>query len=630
MGTLQAFLCIFIAHLVAPQSVRKYQDATFSQDYAAFLENVPFPSERRFDLPPYDTIFSSWRTRTPDFHMLSEFPPIMSAPRVQVFCDESKLTLLVDKRAYGFQLTGEDVWLGDGCYRTREVLHQFIFTYGFDQCGTTRDMQNGLEVFTNSIHLNLKPLPVWWKIPPSIQVSCIPKRPYSNPDFFVSTPLMKSKSFSIKAMNPSWSSTADSNVYERGQVINLQISAKTRPDQQLFIQSCFVSASPEPQTRPRQAVIMNKGCTAPVGSSHAAVHFVASNKADVVNVVLNTSYLVSEMYIHCSVLISDLGVTISSKSCNYNLILSRWEELSGDVEVCDCCLSKCKGLSHGAKALVSAGPLVMVDKYSETSPAPAVSEPQEPFNSPEPSSMQSDAPEPAEDMIVIGTSLSRSKNTSPPQHVVTEGQGPAARLMPWLPGQVTELQPSERALNGVPKTEESLKNPATYENEEHGHGAFMRDQHSFTMLDGWLIPPPRDNVAIAEEFQRNTGFGSGRFSTVDLTLPAEFSINYLLLHDEPKSPEPGNAAFAEESQRKKWMPADTDYLNQISNELAQLHMDAALVSEQETANVQPIIRSKVEFSKGADGSQSLSYEEEMKQEGKKTKGLKSTFLYLLR
>lgn len=59
----------------------------------------------------------------------------------------------------------------------------------------------------------------------------------------------------------SWSSTAESNVYKRGQVVNLQVSAKTRPEQpqQLFIQSCFVSASPEPQTRRRHAVIMNKG-----------------------------------------------------------------------------------------------------------------------------------------------------------------------------------------------------------------------------------------------------------------------------------------------------------------------------------------------------------------------------------
>ncbi|TDG98665.1 hypothetical protein EPR50_G00202560 [Perca flavescens] len=67
---------------------------------------------------------------------------------------------------------------------------------------------------------------------------------------------------------------------------------------------------------------------------------------------------------------SDQGVTFGSKSCNYNLIQSRWEDLSGNVEVCGCCSSKCKGLSvrhlpEDAKATVSTGPFVIVDNRVE-------------------------------------------------------------------------------------------------------------------------------------------------------------------------------------------------------------------------------------------------------------------------
>lgn len=90
-------------------------------------------------------------------------------------------------------------------------------------------------------------------------------------------------------------------------------------------------------------------CTAPLGSPHAVVQFVASDRADGVNFVLNTSYLISEvsfdcnfspvsavqlydlvtspplkMYIHCRVLLSDQGVNFGSKSCNYNLLQSRY------------------------------------------------------------------------------------------------------------------------------------------------------------------------------------------------------------------------------------------------------------------------------------------------------------------
>ena len=82
--------------------------------------------------------------------------------------------------------------------------------------------------------------------------------------------------------------------------------------------------------------------------------------------LVNSSFL--KMYIHCGVLLSDKGVTMGSKSCNYNVIqsryvstrktafdvffhyliklfCSRWEDLSGTAEVCKCCSSKCKGPS---------------------------------------------------------------------------------------------------------------------------------------------------------------------------------------------------------------------------------------------------------------------------------------------
>lgn len=165
-------------------------------------------------------------------------------------------------------------------------------------------------MFRNSLHLNQRK-PLTWQTPSTVDISCFPKRRVTktcqrshdvtkhtkdnclsfrsyNSGIFTSVALPESgTSFDIKAMNrelvpepkrcckveicivdtnvmflfpaASWTSAAESNVYERGQVINLQVSAKTRPGQQLFIQSCFVSTSPEPQTKPRHALIMNKG-----------------------------------------------------------------------------------------------------------------------------------------------------------------------------------------------------------------------------------------------------------------------------------------------------------------------------------------------------------------------------------
>lgn len=138
MGKTELFLCIFVGCLFTVQSVTGQQDALFPQDFPGVFENgMPFPLEAKFDFTPYDTIFSSWRTQTPDYHMLAELPPIINAPRVQVFCDESKLTLLVDKKFSSVALTGEEVQLGDGCYSNRQLPNHFVFSYSFDQCGTT-------------------------------------------------------------------------------------------------------------------------------------------------------------------------------------------------------------------------------------------------------------------------------------------------------------------------------------------------------------------------------------------------------------------------------------------------------------------------------------------------------------
>lgn len=139
MGAIEIFLCVFAGHFIAVHSVMNEQDVAFTQDFPGLVENlIPFPFRRNFDFTPYDTIFSSWRTRSPDFHMLGDLPPIMNIPKVEVFCDESNLTVLVGKRSNGVMLTGEEMQLGDGCYSNRELPNQFVFIYGLDECGTTR------------------------------------------------------------------------------------------------------------------------------------------------------------------------------------------------------------------------------------------------------------------------------------------------------------------------------------------------------------------------------------------------------------------------------------------------------------------------------------------------------------
>lgn len=122
MGTIVLVLCVFVGQFIAVQSVIKEQNAMFSQEFLGFIEN--------------EAVFSSWQTRTPDFHILAGLPPITNVPKIEVFCDEFTLTLLVDKSSFGVLLTGEEMQLGDSCYSNRELPNQFVFTYSLDECGT--------------------------------------------------------------------------------------------------------------------------------------------------------------------------------------------------------------------------------------------------------------------------------------------------------------------------------------------------------------------------------------------------------------------------------------------------------------------------------------------------------------
>lgn len=138
MGTMELLLCFLLGCHIAAQTIIKTEEDTFFSDIPVFFHGiVPFPFDSNFDFTPPDTVFSSWRTWSPDFHKLPYLPPIPIVPRVDVFCDESELTVLVDKSAYGLTLTREEMQLGDGCYSNKELPNHFVFTYSLDECGTT-------------------------------------------------------------------------------------------------------------------------------------------------------------------------------------------------------------------------------------------------------------------------------------------------------------------------------------------------------------------------------------------------------------------------------------------------------------------------------------------------------------
>ncbi|KAL6478282.1 hypothetical protein MHYP_G00141170 [Metynnis hypsauchen] len=93
-----------------------------------------------------------------------------------------------------------------------------------------------------------------------------------------------------------------------------------------------------------------------------------SRQSDAINLMLDTSNLkFSKFYVHCSVVLSSFGLTPDTKSCNYIKSKSRWIDLGGETDACDCCATKCRGTPYYEefKAMVSTGPLTIKEKEHE-------------------------------------------------------------------------------------------------------------------------------------------------------------------------------------------------------------------------------------------------------------------------
>lgn len=278
-----------------------------------------------------------------------------------------------------------------------------------------------------------------------------------------------------------------------------------------------------------------------------------------------------------------------------------------------------------------------MDKDVEMSPEPSVSEPQETPSAPVLDSMQSDASNGpvTEDEIAPGSSISRNKLSSSPNGVVVLRQDPVARLTLWLPGQVqdaeqnnnivsesedeltVQLQASNTVSKDVPELQPSTTDQESLLNTPTNK---IGDENLDFLTLNWIIPPQLEKAAVIEDPKRKMWLGRLGLSGTeapeedDIPLPDEMTVSIL----------------------------DQNDFNKVRDQLVQSQADAA-VTPQEGTNDRPVIRSKLEFSKSSDGSQTLSYEEEVVRQqdgegrmkrlgmdGTKGKRLCSTFLDLLR
>ncbi|XP_058853353.1 uncharacterized protein LOC131699698 [Acipenser ruthenus] len=308
-------------------------------------------------------------------------PPTVSD--VEVLCGENDMVVKVKKRFFGFGCTASQLTLGysyecqsNGVDRETGDL---MFTYSYSECGSKRSMPDGLVVYQNVLRYvpNRKRSSIRRAHPVNIEIECrYPRyhhlhklvfRPTWYPPAGIKT--LKQFGFDLIPMNSAWTKGSLSNVYQLGQAIPFQVRGYLRnPGQKLFIHSCHATASPDPKSTPQYNVIDNYGCMVDSKTEACNSSFVPPRTRDTINFVVDAFQFnvkpSSKIYLHCVLFIANSPlVTPGAKSCTYNRIKKRWEELEGFNSVCTCCNSKCAGgaLELLSEDLKSSGPLLFVD-----------------------------------------------------------------------------------------------------------------------------------------------------------------------------------------------------------------------------------------------------------------------------
>ncbi|CAL8285983.1 unnamed protein product [Lota lota] len=282
------------------------------------------------------------------------------------------------------------------------------------------------------------------------------------------------------------------------------------------------------------------------------------------------SLLVHKAYMHCSVLMSAFGITPGSKSCNYNKVESRWEmeeaPLPSDAQLGD------SSQSSGVETMQSDAAVPMVTEYRVAS-------------SGQESRAQSEVNEIPE--IPLDPPLGVA------QGMVVLSQGPVTRLTMWLPGRLRTTQPLPE--KDMPPSLPSASEPR----------------------DSQLNDIQNDLPATGQDLPLRPGSNKsgGKVASSDADMRMQATVD-----GYPTS------ASLEESKNKRWGGRPETLFNMVKgdykglanvnnlNEAKQHGERFNHRKDQRDADASgshPVMRSRVQFTKRVDGSQTLSYEEDV-------------------
>ncbi|XP_061633820.1 uncharacterized protein LOC133480144 [Phyllopteryx taeniolatus] len=301
------------------------------------------------------------------FPQTTQYQSMPQGPRtrpVEVWCGSNEIVVRVDR----FQLRAwphPALYNLGSCQPTSVTSHFLFFHYALTDCGSASQvLASGQLVYSYVLYYS--PLPQGYiirELPFKLPIHCYYNRfhysyqvgyvPQVQHTTFIKSLRTKLR-FSLTVCNAQWEPLSPGHSFVLGEPVNFVAqTGSLLPGEKLFVDSCYVTHSKNPNSMPKVDIITNYGCMTESRREGSSSSF-WSRSGSMLKFSINAFLFrdVSQvLYLHCSM---SVGVTTShsSKSCNYNKTSARWEELDAPMSMCSCCDSICGKMQDSVKNTV--------------------------------------------------------------------------------------------------------------------------------------------------------------------------------------------------------------------------------------------------------------------------------------
>ncbi|CAM4703760.1 unnamed protein product [Leuciscus chuanchicus] len=315
----------------------------------------------------------------PQFAQVS---PVRNARGVEVWCGYSKISVRMNENLLGFRSSPSLFHLGT-CPVSRSDKDFLYFHYDLNDCDSSLTMTNGQIMYSNSLHYTPEPQgTVIRAVPLTLNIQCLYNRfHYSYKIGFLPVPRERTfhkiferrAKFSISVCNERWERLEEHVSFVLGEPMYFEVSAAhMSKDERIFVDSCYVTASKDPNSTPQHSVIRNYGCMEDSRRQGSLSRFFRRQSKIIrfsVDAFLLPQVTGTHFYLHCTISVHE-ATSATAKSCTYNNAERRWDELTTDASVCACCDSTCEfeataSLPRTTQSLITSLPWIM-DKNKQS------------------------------------------------------------------------------------------------------------------------------------------------------------------------------------------------------------------------------------------------------------------------